>query len=123
MKKFVYLIILLLVPSICFALANYPGAEGYGTETVGGRGGTVYVVTNTNDSGAGSLREACTAAGPRIVVFQTGGTITLASNIAITNPYITIAGQTAPGGGRSDYCGKYAHRQCGMEGLSGFSLR
>ena len=77
----------------------FPGAEGFGATTPGGRGGRVILVTNTNDSGPGSFREALEAAGPRIVVFRTGGTITLHSKIKIVNPYLTIAGQTAPGGG------------------------
>ena len=77
----------------------FPGAEGYGRNAVGGRGGTLYIVSNLNDSGAGSFRAACEASGARIVVFTTGGTITLDSELIISNPNITIAGQTAPGGG------------------------
>jgi len=77
----------------------FPGAEGFGANTVGGRGGKVYEVTNTNDSGAGSLRDCVEATGPRTCVFKTGGLITLNTPLAVRNPYITIAGQTAPGGG------------------------
>ncbi len=76
----------------------FPGAEGFGADTIGGRGGTVIKVTNRNDDGAGSFREACEASGPRIVVFEVSGTISLSEGIDITDPYITIAGQTSPGG-------------------------
>lgn len=77
----------------------FPGAEGYGAASVGGRGGRVIEVTNLNDRGVGSLRKALEAEGPRIVVFRVGGTIALSQPLFITNPYVTIAGQTAPGDG------------------------
>jgi hypothetical protein len=77
----------------------FPGAEGGGRFSFGGRGGKVYVVTTLDDSGPGSLREACEAAGPRIVVFAVAGIIHLKMPIYIDAPYITIAGQTAPGDG------------------------
>ena len=74
-------------------LQAFPGAEGWGAVSRGGRGGRVIKVTNLNTSGPGSLAEACAAEGPRIVVFDVSGVIR--GNIRITNPYITIAGQTA----------------------------
>ncbi|MDD5206479.1 MAG: hypothetical protein PHS17_13715 [Desulfobacterales bacterium] len=96
----------------CFASAGwaqvpaFPGAEGFGATSLGGRGKstppysfTVHAVTNLNNSGAGSFRAAVEASGPRFVVFKIGGTIALTSGITISNPYIYIAGQTAPGGG------------------------
>lgn len=79
----------------------FPGAEGFGTMTRGGRGGRVIAVTTLDDSGRGSLREAMEARGPRIVVFRTGGTIVLKGEIDVRHPFLTVAGQSAPGGGIS----------------------
>ncbi len=89
----------LLIPETAVSVPAFPGAEGFGAQSIGGRGGKVLFVTNLDDSGPGSLREAVKADGPRTVIFRISGTVALKSAIAITKPYITIAGQTAPGDG------------------------
>ena len=77
----------------------FPGAQGSGATSKGGRGGTVYRVTSLASSGAGTLRDCVLATGPRTCVFAVGGTIDLTSSLVIGGAYITVAGNTAPGGG------------------------
>lgn len=76
----------------------FPGAEGFGKYTSGGRGGKVFVVSNLNDDGQGSFREAAEKKEPRIIVFAVSGTIHLQTKLSIKGN-ATIAGQTAPGDG------------------------
>ncbi|NLZ73612.1 MAG: polysaccharide lyase, partial [Bacteroidales bacterium] len=77
----------------------FPGAYGGGAYSFGGRGGKVCVVTSLEDRGPGTLREACEQGGARIIVFNVAGIIHLKTPLIIRAPYITIAGQTAPGDG------------------------
>src|SRR5262245_12528808 len=86
-------------PLVKAKVPAFPGAEGAGAWTTGGRGGKVFVITNLKDRGAGSLRDAVEAKEPRIVVFRVAGIITLETPLAINHPFITVAGQSAPGDG------------------------
>ena len=82
------------------ALPAFPGALGWASRTPGGRGGQIIRVTNLDSEGPGSLRAAIEADGPRIVVFEVGGVIDLGKQtLRLRNPFITIAGQTAPSPG------------------------
>lgn len=92
--------LLIFFSSIAQVLPAFPGAEGFGKYTTGGRGGKVIYVTNLEDNTLpGSLRYAVNQTGARIVVFSVSGTIQLKSVLNIRNANITIAGQTAPGDG------------------------
>lgn len=108
--QFVLAVAACLTVCDCAAAAQeiraFPGAEGFGMYSKGGRGGRVLFVTNLDDYDPandepipGSLRAACLARGPRVVVFRVSGTIELKSSIKIKEPYLTIAGQSAPGDG------------------------
>jgi hypothetical protein len=77
----------------------FPGAEGFGAGTPGGRGGRVVFVTTLDDDGPGSFRRAVAAKGPRTVVFRVAGLVTLRAPVVVTEPFLTVAGQTAPGEG------------------------
>jgi pectate lyase len=102
MKKLLYSLgILLFACYILYSLPAFPGAEGFGAETPGGRGGTVLFVTNLNDNGPGSFRQALLTPGKRIIVFRVSGVVQGAGQIFLAAEnlsYVTIAGQTSPGG-------------------------
>lgn len=103
--KFIFLIFLTLCAQAADKVPAFPGAEGFGAYSKGGRGGKVLFVTTTLDYSkdmpviVGSLRAAVEADGPRTVIFRTSGLIHLRRPLEINNPFITIAGQTAPGEG------------------------
>jgi hypothetical protein len=88
----------LLLFTLLAQLAAFPSAVGGGAQSVGGRGGVILEVTNLNDSGPGSLRAAIQTCQPRVVIFRISGLIPAKSRLAITCPFISIEGQTAPGG-------------------------
>jgi pectate lyase len=97
--RFAILLIFAAIPAMASAQA-FPGAAGWAAQTPGGRGGTIIRVTNLRPSGPGSFRAAVEARGPRIIVFEVGGVIDLGlTTLTITEPFLTIAGQTAPSPG------------------------
>lgn len=94
------IVIVFAFPTSSYAATVFPGAQGYGIDTVAGRGGKIIKVTNLNSTGTGSFRAAMETTGPRIIVFEVGGVIDLKkARLNLTQPYVTIAGQTAPSPG------------------------
>jgi pectate lyase len=96
--KFRLTSLLAILPALTsVAESAFPRAVGFGTDTTAGRGGQIIRVTNLNATGDGSFRAALEAPSKRIVVFEVGGVIDLEKRgISISNPFLTIAGQTAP---------------------------
>lgn len=102
MKRLLLSIVALIgaLSAVCARAEAFPGAEGWAAQTPGGRGGAILRVTNLNADGPGSLKAALLAKGPRIVVFEVGGVIDFGrTTVEITEPFLTIAGQTAPSPG------------------------
>ena len=97
-RSFLFIIFSLLFSGVAAQTPAFPGAEGHGRYVTGGRGGQVIHVTNLNDSGAGSFRNAVSGSSKKIVVFDVGGVIALKSNLNI-GANTTILGQTAPAPG------------------------
>jgi len=124
-----YFFLMSIIPLQAASLLAFPGAEGFGRYAAGGRGGTIYHVTNLNDSGTGSFREAVSTAN-RIIVFDVSGIIYLESTLVFENN-LTILGQTAPGegiqvygervsfSGADDIIVRYMRIRMGIGGTSG----
>ncbi|MDA3855126.1 MAG: hypothetical protein PF569_02620 [Candidatus Woesearchaeota archaeon] len=93
------LIILLTIISSTYSISVIPNENGFGMDTPAGRGGDIYKITNLNTNGDGSLKECIDASGARTCIFEVSGTIDITEHLKITDPYITIAGQTAPSPG------------------------
>ena len=105
-KTLISLSLTLVLALPAMTLPAFPGAEGAGANALGGRGGAVLFVTNLEDYQPGketpipgSLRAAVDTKGPRTILFRVAGTIPLKATLSVSNPFVTIAGQSAPGGG------------------------